>query len=1111
MASFRARMYQRNGVVWRDAPPFLLRRLARQENERPARAAGIVVRLVLALVLLNVLAVVALLGTGVAIAAGTYAYYTQQLEGKLDELQGRRIFETSKIYDRNGYLLYEVFQEGRRTRIESLDQVPPALISATLSAEDKTFWDNPGVDPVGIARAAFDYVTTGAVQGGGSTLTQQFVRNALFSYEERTAITFDRKLKEIILSLEMTRTYSKEEILLMFLNEIPYGNMAYGIEAAAQIYFGKHASELDLAQCAFLAGLPQAPTVYNPFTAEGLRASKERQYLVLGNMVDTGSITQEQADIAYNEPLHFGRPEVYIEAPHFVMWVRQLLEQDPDIGPELLYGGGLSIYTSLDMRYQRLAEAVIRERMVIDPDDPQRNADVMEYNTHNAAMIAMRPDTGEILAMVGSIDYNLVQPSFCGREGNVVDGNVNTALAERQPGSAIKPINYLTAFSKGWSPATMVLDVKTEFPVPGHEPYAPENYLKKFNGPIRLRYALGGSLNMPAVKVLQFAGVPEMIDMAHRLGVQGLNRGAGFYGLSLTLGGGEVTLLDMVTANATMANEGRYVEPVAVVKVVDAQGNVIKEYKPKPLEQQPEVVDPRFVYLLTSILTDDTARQAIFGAHSILQLSRPAAVKTGTSEDWSDNWTLGFTPYLVVGSWVGNNNNEPMTTNCQDRGVARSGSPGIRTAGRLWHNFMEAVFHPNDPNVGLAKYFPSEEIRQAYFGNGDLEDVLRYPRERVRYDFRRPSGIVEVDVCAVSGMLPGPDCPVTKEVFVQGMEPKETCTIHKKVTVVQFPGSDPPQYCLPVPGVVYPPELVQEVVFADYMSVAKPEEVAGLQEWLQSTGTPVIPTTPCPPEFGTWQPSEPGQPPPENRWGGLVRAITYPYTYQGITGPIEIRGSADLVSTYEQDQFGYYRVEWGQKKPTGEYPDVWYPVGEGHTPVHNGVLTYWDPAAMADGSYLLRLTVVSRGGLEPGYSYMPVYLDRGPIFARIISPQPSSVLNQESVTIAVKVEGVSPAARVDFFYDGIFIGSAITDTIMPLSERVYTVTWNVRPGQHKLSAEVVNTAGRRRTTQEVLVIGQPPGGSLPGGWRTLAAFPPPPPLALPASLTLPGRRVSVRA
>jgi membrane peptidoglycan carboxypeptidase len=1108
VAFLRVRMHQRNGFVWREAPPFLLRRLSRLQNEPPSRAAGIVVRLVLGLLLFNLLVTVALIGAGAAVAAGTYAYYTQELAGKLDELKGRPLFETSRIYDRNGYLLYEVFLEGRRTRLDSLDQVPPALISATLSAEDKTFWDNPGVDPVGIARAAFDYVTSGRVQGGGSTLTQQFIRNALFTYEERTATTLDRKLREILLALEMTRTYSKNDILLMYLNEIPYGNMAYGIEAAAQIYFGKHASELDLAQCAFLSGLPQSPTDYNPFASDGLERAKSRQRDVLDLMVANNYITQAQADAAYAETLRFSRPEVHIEAPHFVMWVRQLLEEDPDIGPEKLYGGGLSIYTSLDMRYQRLAEAIIHERMDIDPNDPQKNADVLEYNTHNAAMIAMRPDTGEILAMVGSVDYNLVQPSFCGREGNVVDGNVNTALAERQPGSSIKPINYLSAFSKGWGPATMVLDVRTEFPVPGHEPYAPENYLKKFNGPIRLRYALGGSLNMPAVKVLQFGGVPEMIDMAHRLGVQGLNRGAGHYGLSLTLGGGEVTLLDMVTANATLANEGRYVPPVAILKVVDSQGNVLKEYKPKPLEQQPEVADPRFVYLVTNILSDDTARQAIFGAHSILQLSRPAAVKTGTSEDWADNWTLGFTPYLVVGSWVGNNNNEPMTTNCQDRGVARSGSPGIRTAGRIWHNFMEAIFHPDDPNVGLAKYFPDEEKRAAYFGNGDLQDVLRYPKDKLRLDFRRPAGIVEREICADTGMLPSPYCPVTTELFVEGMEPKETDTIHKLVTVIQFPGSDPPQYCLPAPGVVYPPELVHQIVFVDYMSVAKPEEVAGLQEWLQQTGTPVIPTTVCPPEFGTLQPAEPGQPPPQNRWAGLVRAITYPRVYQGITGPIEIRGSADLVSSYGPDQFASYRIEWGQKKPTGEYPDEWYPVGEGSTPVHDGVLTYWDPAAMPDGSYLLRLTVVTKGGVEPGYTYLPIYLDRGLIYARMTSPQPGAVLNQDSVTLAVKVEGVSPAARVDFFYDGIFIGSAVTNTIMPLSERVYTVTWTVRPGQHKLTAEVTNTAGRHATTQQVLVIGEPPSGSLPGEGRALAAVSGLPRRAFPPELSLSGRRAS---
>jgi membrane peptidoglycan carboxypeptidase len=1084
----------RNGPLRAGAPPFVLRRYAR-EQVRAKKTGGAAKSLRLIVVVLAVVAILApvmMLSAGIAVAAGTYFYYAGQLEGALDALHTRTTFQTTKIYDRNGYLLYEVFNEGRRTEITSLDQVAPAVVSATLAIEDKTFWTNPGVDPVGIARAAVLYLATGEVQGGGSTLTQQFVRNALFTYEDRTSTTMDRKLREIILAVEMTNAYSKTEILMMYLNEIPYGNLSYGIQAAAQGYFGKDARELSLAESTFLAGLPQSPSEYDPFLPGGLEKSKARQWDVLRRMVDDGYLTQDQADAVYNEQLQFAKPVVNLEAPHFVLWVRQLLEEDPEIGPEKLYGGGLNIYTTLDMRYQRLAEAVIHDRMdtspldPADPDGPRHNQDVWDYNSNNAAMVVMRPDTGEILAMVGSVDYNLTQPSRCGNAKNVVDGNVNAALAERQPGSSIKPVNYLTAFTEGWGPATMVLDVRTKFPVPGYEDFAPENYSFKFSGPLRLRYALAGSLNMPAVKVLQFAGVPEMLDMAHKVGIRGLNRGAGFYGLSLTLGGGEVTLLDMVTANSTYANEGRYVPPVSVLRIEDAQGNVIRQYEPLPLSERLEVVDPKYVYLLTSILSDDSAREFVFGAHSILQLSRPACVKTGTSEDWSDNWTLGFTPYLVAGVWVGNNNNEPMSPNCALKGEARTGTPGVRTAGRIWHNFMEAVFHPGEETVGLAKYFPDEEKRQTWFANPDLEDVLRDANGNLRLDFRRPAGVVEMDVCAVSGQLPTPYCPVVREVFAEGNTPKETCPVHKAVTVVQFPGSDPPVYCLPVPGMSYPPELMQEVVFLDLFAVAKPEELEGLEEWYQSTGTPRIPTEYCPSDWGTWQPGKPGEPPPENRWGGLVRQITSPRTYAGIAGPIEIRGSADIVSAYEPDQFAYYKIEWGQKNADGSYPDTWYPIFQGNTPVHNGVLAYWDPAGMPDGSYLLRLTVVTKEGRpfynfdQPGHTIVPIYLDRGGIYVRLLYPPPGMVIRDDQIVLSAKVEGVAPAARVDFFYDGIFIGSAITNTIMPLSERVYTITWSVRPGRHTLTVEAVNTAGRKASSQAVLVEGQPPEGALPG-------------------------------
>ncbi|MBN1485941.1 MAG: hypothetical protein JXA37_14605, partial [Chloroflexia bacterium] len=379
----------------------------------------------------------------------------------------------------------------------------------------------------------------------------------------------------------------------------------------------------------------------------------------------------------------------------------------------------------------------------------------------------------------------------------------------------------------------------------------------------------------------------------------------------------------------------------------------------------------------------------------------------------------------------------------------------------------------------------------------DLRDILRDEEGKLQYDFDRPSGVVNVEVCALSGKLPGPHCPVTSEVFVEGNQPRETCSIHKALTVVQVPGSDPPQYCLPAPGVVYPPELFQEVVFTDLHSVARIEEIAGLEEWMVEVGLPRVPTDYCPAEWGT-VPGGPGQP-PDNRWAGLMREISIPWRYQGIDGPIEIRGSANLVSSRPQDQFAGYRLEWGLKI-LATWPTEWNLIYESNVPVQNGVLAYWDPGNLPDGSYALRLTVLTKEGRPkfdgdaPGHTYRPFYIDRGGIFARIIEPLPGSLLTRSKTTIAVKVEGVAPARRVDFFYDGIFIGTAVTNTVMPLSERVYTITWPVRPGEHDLTVEVVNTAGRKTSSQPVLVFGQPPQGALPQQPARVVAVQPSPAL-----------------
>ncbi len=731
MRSYRRRVNRRKVLLLkRRAAPILVRRQLLRSLPGPPRRLPVVLKLFFILSLLFLL----FLGAGTVAVSNVYSYYARELSGQMDRLKTRHVFETSRIYDRNGFLLYELFGEGKRTKLESLDQVPQELIWATLAAEDKTFYENSGVDVAGIVRAALLIAQSGEIQGGGSTLTQQLIRNALFTQQERYSPTLDRKIREAMLAVEMTRTYSKDEILLMYLNEIPYGNLSYGIEAAAQSYFGRHASELNLAQCAFLAGLPQSPTEYNPFFQGGMEKAKARQWDVLRLMVENGYITQQQADASYDEPTRFASQETPIYAPHFVMWVRQQLENDPDIGPEKLYNGGLTIYTSLDYRYQRLAENLIRLRL--------SQPDAIAYNANNGAFLAMKPATGEVLAMVGSVDYNLVKPSRCGFEGNVVDGQVNVTLSHRQPGSAFKPVVYLAAFTKGWTPATIVVDASTNFAAPGAPPYVPKNYSGGFMGAITVRTALACSLNIPAIKALQFAGIEYTVDLAHRMGVTGLQDPNEYY-LPLAIGGGAVSVLDLATAYSTIDNLGRYVPPVAILKIVDSDGHVIKEYKPAPLEMRPQVVEARYAYMVVSIISDRNARIPAFGANNVLEVSRPAAAKTGTAEDWSDDWTMGFTPYLVAGGWIGNNNYETLTLGCIQRGGGGSGIPGASAIGVVWHQFMEALFNQGDPKVGLPAYFPDAAERQQIFGDRDIEDVLRDENGNLQIDFVPPEGYSE--------------------------------------------------------------------------------------------------------------------------------------------------------------------------------------------------------------------------------------------------------------------------------------------------------------------------------------------------------------------------------
>jgi 1A family penicillin-binding protein len=686
------------------------------------------------------------------LALGAYAYIAVRLPSP-EELSIRAdTFESTKIYDRNGVPLFEVFDPtgGRRTEVP-LESIPLHLRNATIATEDPTFYANPGFNPLSILRAFWQNLRERDIVSGASTITQQVVKMIFLSPE----VTYSRKIKEAVLAAEITRRYSKDDILEIYLNQAYYGNMAYGIGTAAEVYFGKPVAELTLGEATLLAGIPQGPAIYDPYT--NLAGAKIRQNIVLDLMVKRGYITREEARKAQTEELLLAPRGIEMRAPHFVVYVREQLEAE--YGTEFLYRGGLRVHTTLDMEMQETAQRIIQEKI----------ATLADLDATNAALVALNPHNGHILAMVGSADFY----------NEDIDGQVNVAVRLRQPGSSIKPVNYAAAFERGWTAATFIMDIKTEFPDGVNPPYVPHNHDKQEHGPVLVRGALARSLNIPAVKTLQFVTLPGMLEMAHRLGITSLNRPD--YGLSLTLGGGDVTLLELSAAYAAFANGGRRVRPTPILRIEDSDGRLIAQ-APDGLGEQ--VLDPRHAYLITSILSDKEARLPTFGPNNILELSRPVAAKTGTTDDYRDAWTLGYTPDLVAGVWVGNADNTPMNQ-----------VYGSRGAGPIWHDFMEEVLRDTPVN-----------------------------------DFAMPDGMETVEICPVSGKLRTDKCPPAhKEIFVAGTAPKEPCDIHVDVGICSVSGRRASEFC------------PQNVVRTQYFEVYPPE----YRTWAETNGKPQPPVDVC--------------------------------------------------------------------------------------------------------------------------------------------------------------------------------------------------------------------------------------------------------------------------
>ncbi len=561
----------------------------------------------------------------------------------LSSFEERKVQQSTKIYDRTGeILLYDFHQDVRRT-VVPYEEISHHLKNATVAIEDDTFFEHLGVRPLAILRSMITNMKKGGGPfsgGGGSTITQQVIKNSILQHEK----TITRKVKEAILAFRLEQVLTKEEILEHYLNESPYGGTIYGVEEASLAFFGKRSSEVTLAESAYLASLPQLPTYYSPY-GNHIDDLEIRKNYVLEKMHMLGFITQEEFDTAKNEKVEF-KPQVAssIRAPHFVFYVRDYLVEK--YGEESLGERGLKVITTLDWKLQEQAEKIVRERAL---------GNEKAYNAENAALVATDPETGHILVMVGSRDYFDTE----------IEGNFNIALAERQPGSSFKPFVYATAFKKGYTPETVVFDLKTQFSTAcapdnltsNDGCYSPDNYDHAFRGPVTFKNALAQSLNVPAVKALYLAGITSSLKTARDLGITTLTN-KNQYGLTLVLGGGEVKLLEMVGAYGAFAHEGTRVELEKIIRIEDTAGTVLEETKPSPKQ----VLDPEVARQISDILSDNVARTPLYGANSTLYFpGRDVAAKTGTTNDKRDAWVIGYTPNLVVGAWAGNNDNRSMS------------------------------------------------------------------------------------------------------------------------------------------------------------------------------------------------------------------------------------------------------------------------------------------------------------------------------------------------------------------------------------------------------------------------------------------------------------------
>ena len=879
----------------------------------------------------------------------------EQLQTQVASIDDYRNFESTFFYDRTGELLYEAFSEGRRTNVE-YEQFPVDLINATVAIEDDSFWSNPGFELQATGRAFLQYLGSPGDATGGSTITQQLVRNVLFDYAYRSERSPQRKIEEILLSVLLTQRRSKPEILALYLNEIYYGNLAYGAQAASQALFGKDVGQLTLGEAALLAGLPQAPANLDPLNPDPdvQEAVNDRWRQVLDRMVIRNYITDAQRNEALSLGLAYNPPDAPMLAPHFTVYAQQAFaELMGRLGylPNDVTRGGWQIYTTLDLDMNNMAQQAAASQV----------AALAGNNVSNAAVLVTKPQTGEILAMVGSVDY----------DNDAIDGQVNVTVAQRQPGSTMKPFTYSSAMELGFTPADVIWDTPTD--IAG---YRPVNYDSAFHGPVRLRTALANSYNIPAVQTLRLVGVENLLAFMQRVGVESLGMDASQFGLSLTLGGGEITLLELTRGYSVFANGGVLVPTTAILCVLDGEDNIVYEYEggcPKGNRSDQthseagygtQVLDPRIAYIISDVLADNNARSAAMGANSPLRTDIGASVKTGTTNDIKDNWTVGYTRNVAVGVWVGNS-----------RGEAMVNSSGLTGAAPIWNSVITSIYNNPDMRNTLAVEGqlqpdradpPQGMSRQTLCDLNALRDPATDCAGTVsEWLLDGPAGLPDGNGGLIfPAQQAGPDGnppqtgpwlqeiqPDIYRVLAQPIPPE----IGAQIQFQQVSGQAAPPapiYCqVPIEAASMAPAARDQIFIGPPPDAA---DAAQAETWARGNGLAFLPTIACDAGLLSLSPGA----------GGpivITAQIQSPTPGQVVSGETPVIGTVQ----FSPDQALYYKVEISG----GQFGGNWVTVGDTHSnSVVNGQLEYL--AALPPENYQVRLVVVGHDGnfVQPPYT-----------------------------------------------------------------------------------------------------------------------------------------------